>query len=274
MKNLHTLDKPSRTHAAERDDVVAGDDQFIRDGANMPQKPPAVQRPGIMARIASIRSSFQRNRAAGTAMTHRIADLEHEVHRLQVALADMSRQEAASSHRARHDGLTALPNRALLMDRFLQAAANADRKRETVAILFFDLDQFKRVNDEFGHSVGDGVLQIVAQRIQKSIRATDTACRYGGDEFVVMLTQLKNVAVSHDHARKILRRLAQPYDVGTNTISLESSVGIGHYPRDGMSLEVVMRHADAAMYRAKNRCKPVASNAVSEQLGPAGDIGD
>ena len=185
----------------------------------------------------------------------RIEILEKDNHRLENALAELSRKEAASCYLAYHDELTALPNRRLLIDRFRQAAANADRHQKRVALLFVDLNRFKRVNDQFGHSRGDKVLQAVAGRIQLMIRATDTACRYGGDEFVIMLPDLDNAAAATDVAGKIQDRLAYPYQVDDACITLQSSFGISIYPDDGIVWDILLRHADAGMYRSKpGRC--------------------
>ena len=184
-------------------------------------------------------------------MAHRIHTLEHEVRRLEEALVVMSAREAASSHEATHDGLTGLPSRALLADRFRQAALRVDRHGGFVAVLFLDLDEFKKVNDRLGHAVGDLVLQRVAQRIQQSIRASDTACRYGGDEFAIVLTDLDDDGIAVELAEKIGHQIAMPYLVGAASVPLECSVGIAVYPRDGTIWEIVMAHADAAMYRAK-----------------------
>jgi diguanylate cyclase (GGDEF)-like protein len=184
-------------------------------------------------------------------MAHHIHTLEQEVRRLEGALTAMSALEATSSHDATHDGLTGLPTRALLGDRFRQAAVRVDRRGGFVGLLFLDLNEFKNVNDKFGHAVGDIVLQRVAQRIQQSIRASDTACRYGGDEFVVVLADLDDEEIAVELAEKIRNQVALPYSMDTTHVSLECSVGIAIYPRDGTTWEVVMAHADAAMYRAK-----------------------
>jgi diguanylate cyclase (GGDEF)-like protein len=184
-------------------------------------------------------------------MAHRIYTLEHEVRRLEGALVAMSALEATSSHEATHDGLTGLPTRALLADRFRQAALRVDRHGGFVAVLFIDLDDFKNVNDKLGHAIGDIVLQCVAQRIQQTIRASDTACRYGGDEFAVVLADLADEEIAVELAEKIRNQIAMPYFMGTTSVSLVCSIGIAVYPRDGTIWEVVMAHADAAMYRAK-----------------------
>jgi diguanylate cyclase (GGDEF)-like protein len=184
-------------------------------------------------------------------MAHRIYTLEHEVQRLESALVVMSALEAVSNHEATHDGLTGLPTRALLADRFRQATLRVDRHGGFVALLFIDLDEFKNVNDKLGHPVGDIVLQRVAQRIQQTIRASDTASRYGGDEFAVVLADLGDEEIAVELAEKIRNQIAAPYCMGTASVSVECSIGIAVYPRDGTIWEVVMAHADAAMYRAK-----------------------
>ena len=198
---------------------------------------PKVMLPNRRLRVADLKS--------------RIETLEKDNQRLENALAELSRKEATSCYLAYHDELTALPNRRLLMDRFRQAAANADRHQKQVALLFVDLNRFKHVNDQFGHSRGDKVLQAVAGRIQLMIRATDTACRYGGDEFVIMLPDLDNAATAADVAEKIQARLAYPYQVDDACITLQSSFGISTYPGDGIVWDILLRHADAAMYRSK-----------------------
>jgi len=190
------------------------------------------------------------------AMTNQIEVLQKDNLRLESALAELSRKEAASNYLAYHDGLTALPNRRLLMDRFQQAAASADRHSRQVALLFVDLDRFKRINDRFGHWAGDMVLQVVAERIRLTIRVTDTACRYGGDEFVIMLPDLVNTATIDDLAQTIQTRLAYSYDIDGVAITLQSSLGIAIYPQDGNTWDSLLRQADAAMYRSKAQAAP------------------
>jgi len=207
--------------------------------------------PRVIDRPTKLKLAFANSRSLVAGLQDRIATLENDNRRLETELAELSRKEVASSYLAYHDGLTGLPNRRLLMDRFQQAVANADRHRKQVALLFLDLNRFKRVNDEFGHSTGDKVLQAVAGRIQAMIRATDTACRYGGDEFVMMLSDLESAAIAIDLAEKIQERLAYPYQVDNAIIALQSSFGISVYPGDGTAWDTLLRHADAAMYRSK-----------------------
>jgi diguanylate cyclase len=155
------------------------------------------------------------------------------------------------SHRAYHDELTGLPNRSLLLDRLNQAIAHAQRERTQVGLLFIDLVEFKSVNDRYGHSVGDKLLQEVALRLFDCIRAVDTACRYGGDEFVVMLPELDNAASAATVIQKIRACLSVPFDLDGISIAIGASVGIALFPDDGCDANALLRKADMAMYRTK-----------------------
>jgi diguanylate cyclase (GGDEF)-like protein len=169
----------------------------------------------------------------------------------------------AKAHRfANYDELTGLPNRRLLLDRFIQASALANRHRQELApseqhrvelaLLFFDLNDFKGVNDKLGHDAGDMLLQQVAERLSTSIRQSDTACRYGGDEFVVLLTEIE----SREHAvtglQKIRDHLALPYVVDRHSIRLTVSNGMAIYPRDAQSFTDLLRLSDRSMFSDKN----------------------
>jgi diguanylate cyclase (GGDEF)-like protein/PAS domain S-box-containing protein len=154
-------------------------------------------------------------------------------------------------HMAHHDALTGLPNRVLLQDRIGQAIAQARRSRKVAALLFIDLDRFKNVNDSLGHQVGDSLLRAVAGRLVACVRGTDTVARMGGDEFVVVLTELKRAEDAGQMAQKILAVLPQPIDIDGHELRVTPSVGICLYPHDGEDVETLMRNADAAMYHAK-----------------------
>jgi diguanylate cyclase (GGDEF)-like protein len=169
--------------------------------------------------------------------------------RHQVAL--LQRTVTRSRRFAYHDELTGLPNRRLLLDRYNQAVALAARLHRLVALLFIDLDAFKTVNDTHGHAAGDRILQQVAVRLSASIRASDTACRYGGDEFVVLLPELEMRRSALAAARKIRARLAAPYVVDGTQITLTASIGIAVYPTDGHEYAELMRATDGSMYRDK-----------------------
>jgi len=154
-----------------------------------------------------------------------------------------------------HDALTGLPNRMLLADRLEQAVASAGRNGTQVGVLFIDLDEFKQVNDTFGHDAGDQVLRQTARRIQECLRGIDTLARYAGDEFVCVLTDLKEPGETVIVARRILDALAVPFGIGGGEAAIGASIGISLYPKDGDTMETLVSHADSAMYQAKGRGK-------------------
>lgn len=190
--------------------------------------------------------------------------------KLQQDLMELTHKEAQARHLAYHDELTGLPNRSLLQDRFQQAIAQAQRHRKPMALLLLDLDEFKRVNDKLGHAGGDKLLQVLAQRLSDGIRGADTACRYGGDEFVVMLPEIDSANSAATLAVELGTRLGQPYVIDGYQICITVSLGTAVYPTDGKTYDVLMKHADLAMYRAKGTGSDVSIFASSkEQLGAA-----
>jgi diguanylate cyclase (GGDEF)-like protein/PAS domain S-box-containing protein len=173
-----------------------------------------------------------------------------------VAFHDVSAARAKSvemSRRAQHDPLTGLPNRVLLNDRLMQAISLAVRQDKQLAVMFVDLDQFKKINDSLGHGVGDKLLQSVAERLMNSVRRTDTVSRHGGDEFVVLLSQIEHEEDAAVSARKILRALAAPHIVDGKNLDISVSIGVSTYPSDGPGAENLMNKADTAMYEAKKQ---------------------
>ena len=154
---------------------------------------------------------------------------------------------------AYHDELTGLPNRHALLDHFNLAVALAGRHDDHVALLFLDLDRFKRVNDTFGHSVGDKLLQQVAVRLVACLRASDTACRYGGDEFVVLLPELNRKDGAVVVADNIRAHLAAPYFIDGAEITITVSLGIAVHAVDAHCYADLVRVSDRAMYRDKAR---------------------
>jgi diguanylate cyclase (GGDEF)-like protein/PAS domain S-box-containing protein len=156
---------------------------------------------------------------------------------------------------ATRDSLTGLPNRALLADLTVQAIANAERNGEQVALLFVDLDNFKTVNDTLGHHTGDLLLKQVALRLTDTVRRADTVARLGGDDFVILLTSLKDVGAVAGLAAKVCTELARPFEGSGEGQTMQSSgsVGVSLFPGDGADFPELLKKADAAMYRAKAR---------------------
>lgn len=157
--------------------------------------------------------------------------------------------------RAYHDALTRLPNRALLMDRLKLAIVQAQRYRRKLALMFLDLDGFKPVNDQLGHELGDQLLQAVAGRLQSCLRRSDTLARFGGDEFALLLPDVRNPDDMAAFAGKLLDCLSERFIIDDREFSLSASIGLAIYPEAGEAAETLIRHADLAMYEAKRRGK-------------------
>ncbi|HCC81593.1 MULTISPECIES: diguanylate cyclase [unclassified Methylophaga] len=150
-----------------------------------------------------------------------------------------------------YDYLTGLPNQALFNERLSQSLGIADRHDKRVALLFLDMDDFKKANDTFGHLTGDLLLKSVAERVTQCIRTTDTVCRRSGDEFLVLLSEIEHPEDAILVARQILSAIAAPQKINDNDITLAASIGISVYPNDGVDATTLMTCADSAMYIAK-----------------------
>jgi diguanylate cyclase (GGDEF)-like protein/PAS domain S-box-containing protein len=171
-----------------------------------------------------------------------------------VVVRDVGATRAASletSRASQHDVLTNLPNRTLFNDRLRQAISLAERQGKQLAVLFVDLDQFKRINDSLGHTMGDKLLRSVAGRLVACVRRTDTVCRMGGDEFVILLSQVEHAEDAAITARKILRAVAAPHILDNKSLDMNVSIGGSTYPDAGQDAESLLSQADAAMYEAK-----------------------
>jgi diguanylate cyclase (GGDEF)-like protein/PAS domain S-box-containing protein len=154
-------------------------------------------------------------------------------------------------HAAEHDFLTGLPNRMLLNDRITQAIAMARRHKKYLAVLFLDLDGFKYINDSLGHSFGDRLLQSVAQRLCRHVSDSDTVSRQGGDEFVVLLSDLERPEEASSAALKLLHCIVEPHALGLHDLHVTASIGVSVFPGDGADAETLIKNADTAMYQAK-----------------------
>jgi diguanylate cyclase (GGDEF)-like protein/PAS domain S-box-containing protein len=171
-----------------------------------------------------------------------------------IVFHDVSAARAMSdqmTHSAQHDVVTNLPNRLLLNDRITQSIALARRKDRPIAVIFLDLDHFKYINDSLGHAIGDALLQSISRRLLTSVRASDTVSRQGGDEFVILLSEIAYPEDAARSAKKLLLSLTAPHSIGGQDLRIDGSIGISVYPEDGEDAETLIKNADMAMYHAK-----------------------
>ncbi|WUR13694.1 EAL domain-containing protein [[Empedobacter] haloabium] len=166
-------------------------------------------------------------------------------------ITDRKRAEEMISYQAYHDILTDLPNRMLFKDRLGLAVIQAKRKQTELAVMFVDLDRFKLVNDTLGHVKGDELLQQAALRLKECLRKGDTLARQGGDEFTIVLPELRDRADAKAVADKFLECLQKPFDLDGHVVHISASIGIAIYPNDGETIDELLRHADIAMYQVK-----------------------
>jgi diguanylate cyclase (GGDEF)-like protein len=185
---------------------------------------------------------------------------EYSQQNSQIALAKAKAAVSAAQHEARaarlralHDSLTGLPNRELFDDRLAHAIALADRHDWTLAVLFLDLDEFKHINDAYGHAVGDAVLKKIAQRLLHYVREEDTVCRTGGDEFLYLLMNPRRKRDIEHIAKSVLQTISQSVAIAGTELAIKPSIGIAIYPEHGATGDQLITNADAAMYSAKKR---------------------
>jgi diguanylate cyclase (GGDEF)-like protein/PAS domain S-box-containing protein len=168
-------------------------------------------------------------------------------------ISETRETELALQHLATHDALTDLPNRFLMADRLSQLLARAKRSSTAFAVLFMDIDRFKEVNDSRGHEFGDLLLRAVAKRLTSTVRQSDTVARIGGDEFVIILENLHQIAEADEVALKVQRALARPFTLERQRLKVTASIGISFYPENGEDTDTLLRAADYAMYLAKRK---------------------
>jgi diguanylate cyclase (GGDEF)-like protein/PAS domain S-box-containing protein len=170
-----------------------------------------------------------------------------------IDITGRKQMEEAIRHQAHHDALTNLPNRRLLMEILTVELAHARRGQTRLAVLFLDLDRFKYINDTLGHDAGDNLLREVVDRLQHSVRASDTISRTGGDEFNILLTEIPHADDIIIIAQKVVRSFDKPFVLNGHEVNMSTSIGISIYPEDGESIEALFRNADIAMYHAKEQ---------------------
>ena len=213
------------------------------------QNPTQLDRPTHAEELPTSLKTSRRQLRALTRQNDKLLEirslLTDRVSSLELALAK-------ANQCAHYDVLTGLPNRRLLLQRFIQAAALADRNRQVLAVLFFDLNDFKHVNDKLGHDAGDKLLQQVATRLSSAIRKSDTMCRYGGDEFVGLLSDIDRRMDAVTALKMIRAKLALPYVIDRYSVRLTVSDGLAIYPNDAKIFTDLMQLADRLMFR--NKC--------------------
>lgn len=170
-----------------------------------------------------------------------------------VDITERVRVEESLKHMATHDALTGLPNRRLFNDRIELEMAHARRNQQKLGLMYFDLDDFKRVNDTFGHSVGDHLLQLVGNRLANLLRESDTVARMGGDEFILLSPEMMNKQDAAPIAKRVMEALRRPFEFDGHSVRVSTSLGIAVFPDDGEDVDTLMKHADMAMYRSKEQ---------------------
>jgi diguanylate cyclase (GGDEF)-like protein/PAS domain S-box-containing protein len=172
-----------------------------------------------------------------------------------IDITERKRAEAKALRLAQYDELTGLPNRNMFHEHVGQALARAKRNAKQVAILFIDIDDFKKINDTLGHDAGDEVLMLIAERLRVCLRESDTVCRLGGDEFVVLVDEMRRPESLAELANKILAEISRPIVLNPGEYHLSASIGVSTYPEDSFDMQGLMKCADIAMYRAKEQGK-------------------
>jgi len=171
----------------------------------------------------------------------------------QTELKQRREAEELITQLAYHDSLTGLPNRMLFSDRFKVALAQCRRHQDRLAVMMLDLDHFKSVNDTLGHAIGDRLLQAVGERLLQALRESDTVCRLGGDEFLLLLGEMSEPECAEKVADRIMQAIRQPFLLEEHLLCITTSIGIAIYPDDGQDEDALVRRADLAMYGAKER---------------------
>ncbi len=182
---------------------------------------------------------------------------KNDLFEIRSDLLKSQEREKDALHIALHDSLTGLPNRLLLEQRLDHGLTQARRYGWKLAVLFIDLDKFKNINDSYGHCIGDKLLIAVAERLQTSVRGEDMISRWGGDEFICLLLNVKHEPDVISLANKMVEQISQEYNFDGTIISISATIGIAICPRDGETAEVLFKQVDRAMYRSKGTTKRV-----------------
>jgi diguanylate cyclase (GGDEF)-like protein/PAS domain S-box-containing protein len=198
-------------------------------------------------------SSAHRAVVDQTGTVSRIIGVNVDVTERRLADEELRHNQSIMTHLAEHDFLTDLPNQMVLRDRIEQAIKMAARKQTKVAVMFLDLNGFKHINDSLGHLAGDELLKSTARRLEEAVRASDTLCRFGGDEFIVLLPEVHDPEATTAAATRLLDAVAAIHNIKQHELQVTACIGISVYPDDGDDGDTLIKNADVAMYQAKSR---------------------
>lgn len=201
--------------------------------------------------LTQVNTLLAKQVAEQASVASELADTKSSLAQVRGDLAESQTQEREARHKALQDSLTGIPNRASFDQALDHGLIQARRHGWKLAVLLIDIDDFKSINDSYGHDLGDKVLVVVANRLQSSLRDEDTVCRWGGDEFACLVLEVKQVADVSRLADKILSRIAEDFEFNGTVLSVRASIGIALYPADGDTAESLFKNADTAMFRGK-----------------------
>lgn len=201
--------------------------------------------------LHQVNSELAKEVAERVAIETELSDMKNDLADVRDDLSKSQAKEEESRKVALHDALTGLPNRVLLEERLDQGLIQAKRHGWKLAVLFLDIDNFKSINDSYGHDLGDKVLLTVADRLQSAIRREDTVSRWGGDEFVCLFLEVKKEEDVALLAKFMVKRISEAFEFSGTVLSIKVSIGIAIYPEDGETAGILFKNADTAMYKAK-----------------------
>ena len=222
------------------------------------------QNVGVEHKLAKAADDLKQVNAELTKEVAKRVSFESELADTKIDLAeardDLSKSQVKEEETRQitlHDTLTGLPNRVLFEQRLEHGLIQAKRRDWKLAVLFIDIDKFKSINDSYGHDLGDKVLLMLANRLQSSVREEDMVCRWGGDEFMCLLLDVKQEANTARLAENMVNRITEAFEINGTVLSIRPSIGVAIYPADGETADILFKNADTAMYKAKGTEKRV-----------------
>jgi diguanylate cyclase (GGDEF)-like protein len=249
LAQIEHVNEVIKQSAEELSSAIAGMKHELLPRVGLPKVEIALDKSDDVRR--QLQAASERLTAVNEALADEVRDRTMVDHQLAAAME----QEEGARNAALHDKLTDLPNRALFKDRLEHGIAQAKRHGWMIAVMFVDLDEFKSINDTYGHQAGDAVLQAIAMRLKQNIREEDTVSRYGGDEFLYLLTHIREQKDIEVIARKILKAIQAPCNVSVRDVRVDpcvgASIGISLFPKDGVTATALIKSADEAMYETK-----------------------